>query len=183
MLEILVILGAAFTLLARHGKSRRRGRVIKGDVDEELPLATLGDNTLVSSDLANTVNEKTFILSFESTWSIQALTPGQGPIVVGIAHSDYTDGEIQEWVTNSGSWDEGNLVAQEQGRRKIRLVGTFSGEVADETLNDGKPIKTTCKFMLLQGQTLSVWAFNKSGAALTTGAIVIAQGHAWLKPQ
>ncbi len=169
--------------MANKTRSRRKTRLLKGTVDEALVLGTLANATLVGGAFDENVNERTLALSMEATWGLSNLTVGEGPIAVGIAHSDYTDAEVEEVIENTGSWNEGSLVEQEIAKRKVRIVGMFDGGTqTDEVLNDGKPIKTTMKWVLLQGQSIRLWAYNRASATLTTGAAVILQGHIWLKP-
>ncbi len=158
------------------------GRYLRGSVDKSLALATLATNTLLSGDFSNTVNERARISSAVLQWAIKDLTAGEGPIMVGLAHSDYSDAEIEAWIENTGSWNEGDKVQQEIAKRFIREVGVFNGLASEESLNDGRPIKTKLNWTLLQGQTLSAWAFQKSGANLTTGAIIVTEGHVNIFP-
>ncbi len=166
------------------------GRYIRGNVDENLGLGTLGAGTAVSVSFDETVNERTLVSSLVASWSLSNWTPinDVGPIVVGVAHSDYTDAEIQAYLDNTGSWNEGDKIQQrEVGRRLIRRVGQF--EIPDDAqsavvLNDGKPIKTKLNWILLQGQTLRYWAMNQGTAAIaTTNPDVRLQGHANLWPR
>ncbi len=163
-------------------KKQTGRKFLKGNIDEANPLSTLADGAVVKSDFDETVNERSLVTSIEATWNLRSGTVGQGPIIVGIAHSDYTAAEIQEVIDNTGSWNEGDKVQQEVAKRLVRIIGSFPGDLADEDLNDGKPVKTRLNWVLLQGQTLSTWALNKSGATLTTGTLVINQGHANIKP-
>ncbi len=163
--------------------SRKRSSVRKGAVDDSLALGTLAANVAIKSDFSEVVDEKMFALSIESTWSLNGITPGEGPIVVGIAHSDYTSAEVEEFLENQGGgWSQGDQTAMEIGRRKIRVVGAFQAALQDEVLNDGRPIKTKLRFTLATGKTLSAFAFNKSDGGLTTGGIMKNIGHVWLKP-
>ncbi len=110
---------------------------------------------------------------------------GQGPILVGIAHGDYTNVEIEEWIESSESWNMNDLRTQEQARRKIKRVGMLRAEGAGQTflLNDGKPVRTKCKWVLGPGETISMWYYNTgSGALATTDPVVTTQGHANLWP-
>ncbi len=186
MMEIIVAIAVGLVLLAmaKKGGGRRRGgrNWLKGTVLEGLALSTLATSTLVAADMS-AVNERTYAASAWLQWSIRGLTAGEGPIRVGLAHSDYTTTEIEEVLEATDSWNEGNFVAQEVSKRKVREVGVFSGESTDEVLNDGKPIKTALRWILLQGQTIQVWAYNASGGTLTTGAVVGAAGHCWLQPK
>ncbi len=139
-------------------------------------MGTPGGDSVVKGNLDSTVVDGTFLISADLVWGLRGITPGEGPIVVGLAHSDYSAAEIEEALEAITSWDEGDKVAQERRRRKVRTVGMFSGETATQVLNDGKPIKTKLGFAIAEGDTLAVWGWNKSGATLTTGQIITAQG-------
>ena len=190
MIALAVIIG--FIALAKRGRGKRRamGRYLRGNVDENLSLGTLAAATLLSAIFDETVNERTYASSAVLSWSLTNWTPaeGDGPLVVGLAHSDYSDAEVEEWIENTSSWNEGDLVqSREIGRRLIRSVGQFpipvdaSGGVV---LNDGKPIKTKLGWILLQNQTLRYWAYNQGTSALaTTSPDVRLQGHVNLFPK
>ncbi len=176
--------------MAKHGKGRKYRRYLRGKLDLALALGTLSSDDVIIQAMSETVNERTWVSSLKSTWILADLTLGEGPITVGIAHGDYTAAEIEEFLENAGSWNEGDLVAQEIAKRKIRIVGTFSGSEGSptgatfaEALNEGMPVSTKCGWILNQGETIDVWAFNKSGGNLTTGGIVRLEGHVNLWPQ
>ncbi len=158
---------------------------MKGSVDERLALLTLGATTLLSIDFDDaTVIERTLVSSIVASWTMGDYTvvANDGPVMVGVAHSDYTDAEIEEVIENTGSWNAGDKIQQrEVSRRLIRIVGIFgvSGQAGGPTvLRNGQPIKTKLNWMLETGQTLSLWAYNLGNSPLTTGAIVHLQGHA-----
>ncbi len=194
MLEILVVV-IAMLVMARKGRGRGKrsmGRYIRGNVDENLALGTLAAATLVGVLFDETVNERTYVSSIVATWNLSDFTEAAdvGPIVVGIAHGDYSDAEIEAFIENTGSWNEGDLVQQrEVGRRLIRKVGTFGADgpvdsATSLTLNDGKPITTKLGWILLQGQTLRYWAYNPGAAAVsTTDPNVRLSGHVNLWPR
>lgn len=171
---------------ARKGASRKRpyGKYLKGIIDEQMALGTLAALTLVAQPIDEVVDKKTLISSVKLVWSLKEFTPvaGAGPILIGVAHSDYTAAEIEEVIENANSWNEGDLVAQEVAKRKIRIIGSFYGAAQDlggVVMNDGKPITTKLNWMLQEGQTLDVWAYNTGTAALsTTDPKVRAYGHA-----
>ncbi len=172
MMEIIAVVTALLVLLAAK-KRRKFRRYIRGNVDENLALGTLGPAALAVVDFDETVNERTFVSSADISWSLSNYTPseGDGPIVVGLAHGDYTSAEILEFIQNTGSWNEGLLVEQEIGRRKIKIVGQFDIPGAASlgaVLNDGKPIKTRLKWILNQGETLQYWGYNQGTSALAT---------------
>lgn len=165
------------------------GRYIRGNVDEELALTTLAPKDVVGATFDEAVNERTLVSSLVATWSIGNWTPvaNAGPIVVGVAHGDYTDAEIEEWLEQTGQWNEGNLVSREIGARKIRQIGTLESPEAatgSRSLNDGRAIKTKLNWILNQGQTLRVWAYNSGSAAVaTTAPSVTVNGHVNLWPR
>ncbi len=167
--------------MAKHGR-RRRTQILKGELNDALALSTLANNTALSTNLGDTVNEKAYAISVESTHSLRDGAVSQGNILCGWAHSDYTTAEIEEWIENSGGWDAGDMISQEIAKRKIRMVGGFGSDPEDRFLNDGKMIKTRLGFYLNQGQTLKMWVYNRTGATLTTGAQYLVNGHVWLRP-
>lgn len=178
--------------MAKHGKARRKmGKYIRGNVDEQLQLTTLAAKTLVGVLMDETVNERTFVSSMLADWSIRNVTTGTGigPVMVGVAHGDYSDAEIEEWIETVGSWNEGDMVqSREVGRRLIRRIGTFTtniqSAVADSWNLQDKPIKTKLGWILIQGQTLRVWAYNLGGSPFaSTVPEVMVQGHVNLWPR
>lgn len=190
MFEILALL-AFLPALAKHRKRRRRFRpYIRGNVDETIALGTLASRTVVAQVFDETVDEKTFVSSIVATYSISDITPleNAGPIVVGLAHGDYTSTEIEEWIEQTASWTIGNLQARrEVGKRWIRQIGIFQTPgttVTTFVLNDGKPIKTKLGWTLGTGQTIDLWAYNLGSVALaTTSPDIHCQGHINLWPQ
>ncbi len=145
-------------------------------------LGTQANATVIKNDNADASDIKTFAISLHGTWTKRNGTIGEGPLMVGVAHSDYSAAEIEEWIEASNSWDQGDLVAQEVAKRKIRRVGAFSGDTVEETLNDGRVIKTPLKWLLNAGDTISVWVYSRVGSTLTTGVNVIMDGIVWLRP-
>ncbi len=187
-----LLLSAAVTypMASKKSPKRRMGKYLKGKIDQVLELGTLAANTLVSGTVAGSVAERTRVSSIVATWGIAdwTLAVGDGPVLVGVAHSDYTDAEIEAWVENSGSWTEGDKIQQEIANRKIRQIGLLTapqdGNIGSQvTLNDGKPIKTKLNWILTTSQTLKIWAYNAGDSAFaTTVPHVFVNGHANLFP-
>ncbi len=149
----------------------------------ELELATLASRTLVSAIVGDSVNETTWLSSLKASWSFTDFTAGLdiGATLVGVAHSAYADSEIEAWVEQTESWETDNLIGQEIAKRKIRRVGQFT---TNGLLNDGKPIRTKCGWMLETGQTIRIWAYNKGlQPYATTSPVVGVSGHANLWPR
>ncbi len=156
---------------------------MKGNVEENLSLGTLASGATVSDTWDEAVSERTLISSIVCTWSLDNLTAGQGPLTFGVAHSDYSDAEIQQVIDNAGSWDPGDKIAQEQAKRLVRVIGDYASPggsgAQDLEFNDGRTMKTKLNWMLQTGDTLKMWVHNRSGSALaTTVPVLKATGHA-----
>ena len=159
-----------------------------GQVNERLDLAALPSESAVSEIFDETVLEETLISSLEAMYSWAAVTRGtdDGPLMVGIAHSDYTTTEIEQWIENINSWDWGDLSQREVTNRLIRKIGVFQTPIdTAETvvLNHGRPIKTKLNWSLRTGQSLRLWAYNLGSSAFADGGQVHADGKAnlWRK--
>ncbi len=179
--------------MAKHtGKSNRKrmsGSYLRGNVNEQLALGTLAAKTLISAPFDEVAVEKTFVSSMVGVWALADATEaaGDGPILVGVAHSDYTDPEIEAVIEATGSWDPGDKIQNEIGKRLVRKIGTFAieatGVIVSQTLNDGKPIKTKLNWSLTTGKTLRVWAYNMGTSSFgATDPTVTVEGHCnlWL---
>ncbi len=159
-------------------KARRSRRRYRGY--RKLPLTVnVAGGTLAADDVTVTVpsevlTEERRFLSFEGTWGLEDLTSGDGPIEVGLAHSDYTAAEIEESLEAAGAWDEGDKVAQEAGNRLVRSVGLLTEQ--ETALNEGRLVKTRLNWRMATGDTLQFWIRNR-GDPLSTGAEVIVSGH------
>ncbi len=170
-------------------KGRRAFRkYLAGKINHSQLLGTLTAKSAISAVVAETLSEKAWLSSVKATWAVGDWTPaaGDGPIMVGVAHSDYSTSEIEAWIENSGSWSQGDKVTQEIGRRKIRRVGVLQSPVNTTegvVLNDGKPITTKCNWQLITGQSVRIWAYNMGISAFaTTDPLVVVNGHANLWP-
>ncbi len=166
----------------RKGRRRPRGQYIKGNVDEVLALGALDTVVLIKSDFDETVNEKTLISSLVAAYTLDQNTAPEGPILFGIAHSDYSASEIEAYIESTTSWNTGDKVAQEVGKRLIRVLGQFAADslagLTDVRFNGGVPVKTKLNWMLDTGATITLWGYNKSSVQLTTGSSIQASGHA-----
>lgn len=172
----IIMLVMIISLAKRTPRRRRRRRAyIKGNVENQLALSTLAASTLLSGTFADAVEEKAFVSSIVATWALDNVTfaAGQGPVIVGIAHSDYTDSEIEQTLEQDTSWAQGDLISKEIAQRKVRRVGVFRSRTTDlqiAVLNDGRPIRTKLKWVLTTGQTLKFWAYNQGTNALSVSS-------------
>lgn len=147
----------------------------------ELALGALASDDLIAGNLSGTAIDAMYLISADLVVSLREHTVGEGGIVVGVAHGDYTDAEIEEWLEATSSFSKADMVAQEQGRRKCRTIGVFGGNNTWDTLNDGKPIRVPLRFSISDGQTLKMWAYNEDTDALTTGTILEISGRIFVK--
>ncbi len=187
MFYILIVL----TVLVMARKPRRRrsmGRYIRGQIDLSFALGTLAAAALVLAAVTSTVNERTLVSSIVVQISLAGytVTDNVGPILVGVAHGDYTAAEIEEFVEVVASWNETNLTDREIMSRKIRKLGIIDpdgGGLGGNNLYQ-RPTKTKLNWILTQGQTLDFWAYNMGGVAVgTTDPNLHVQGHANLWPK
>ncbi len=127
-------------------------------------------------NIGATALEPYWVSSWKGTVSLTDVTTGEGAKHLIVAHSDYSDTEVTEWHQAAQSWDQGDLVAQEQRSRRCRLIGTFDGGEETETLNDGKPIRVKLGWRIDAGDTLQFGLFPTE--AMTTGAELVISGKA-----
>ncbi len=188
MFNIVLVAIAAILVIVGATKGQRRAnfsKYIDGVIDDRVTAATLAPNTLVGLNVTKVTIDTCRISSIRATWSLLNFTPvNNSMVVVGVAHSDYTDAEVEGWLESAGSWDRGNTTAREVRSRMCRIVGTFrigaTGSAADvAVLNDGRPIKTKLNWLLTEGQTIKLWVFNGGAAAYaTTVPVLEVQGKA-----
>ena len=183
MYEIIILI-VALAMMAKHGRRPRRrwnpnNQVVQ--VLEALSLATLGNATALPGEVVPAADGEYLAITMKGTWALRDGTAAEGPITVGFSHGDYTATEIGEWLASSTAMSRGDKIANERAKRLIRRVGVFSGSGTDETLNDGKPITTRLGWAIPEGTVINLWAFNQSGAALTTGTEVVFNGQVFLR--
>ncbi len=103
--------------------------------------------------------------------------PDDGGLMFGLAHSDYTAAEIEEWLEATTSIDRGDMIANERANRKCRMIGTFgqqnfSSVEGDQTFNDGKEVTVKLNWAIPIGQQVNVWMYNSSNDVWSTGSSV-----------
>jgi len=158
----------------RKGKGKFRAYQ-RGIVNVEQAFGALGPKVLAGQDFPEVVVEKTWCSSIDVAWTLSNVTPvaDAGPILVGVAHNDYTNAEVEEFLENVNSWDRSDLVqSREIGKRFVRQIGIFEmpDSVTDSVrLNDGRKIHTKIGWMLQSGQTLKMFSYNL-GAVGMSGA-------------
>ncbi len=163
--------------MARKKGGSRRGRsnfvVLK--VNTTFTLGALADNTIQEAALIDITGEMTLI-GADLTWTLRDLTPGEGPVQVGLNHSIYNAAEIVEALDASPRF-RGDMLALEKNSRKVREIGAFSGLAEAEVLNNGLPVRTSKMYWKFEQDTEpEIWAMNRSGSTLTTGSRINVTG-------
>ncbi len=172
ILPVLVLL-IALVYVRRKRRYNAFGRYIPGNVQSDIVLTTLAPATgvLATTDV---VDDTTRISSVKCAYSLEDFTDGAGigPILVGLAHSDYTLAEIEEYIELTTGWSQADLKSREISQRRVRKIGIFATDASSgvdvTVLNDGKPIKTRLNWLLSEGQGLSFWAYNTGSNAIAT---------------
>ncbi len=183
MLEILLLGLVAIATMAKARPRRRRWTADMQAVPytEAFSLGTLASVTVITGTVLPASDNEYRCLSISTLWSLRNHTGSEGPIIVGYAHGDYSVTEIKQCIEAEGSMTRGDKIAAEQADRLVRRVGVFAGTTAEDTLNDGKPIRTRLNWVIPDGKTLTAWAYIQSGAALTTGSNVVLNGKTTIR--
>ena len=158
-------------------------KYLKGMVDDSHIIGSLATRSLSSQIFDDVVDERTLITSLEVAASLAQWSPTQntGPVRFGVAHSDYSDNEIEAYLETTDSWSSGDLIANEIARRKIRTMGVFDNPptLADiVTMWDGAKKKFKLNWILNTGQTLRMWSYNEGTVAIVGNPIMKMSGHA-----
>ncbi len=147
-------------------------------VRAQVALTTAADAAVEQANLLALADEFQ-LRAVKCTYAIRGLTPGEGPINVGVANADLTDTEIEEAISASPTRRD-DIIALERAKRPVRLAGTFPGILAEEVLDHGNPVITSklpkIGWSFSDSTALALWGQNGSGATLTTGAVIEAVG-------
>ncbi len=173
--------GSHWLVMANKKRRRSNRNFVAKKFTQTQPLGTLGSVTAIASgiDDGSALTTSLFIMSVHASWTLKGFTrgSGDGPIVVGFAHGDYSVTEIKE-ALEVALLGPASKIEQERSRRLVRQVGILqprgqTSGAADEMaqLNDGDIVKTKLNWVIEEGQTLNVFAYNSGSGALATGAI------------
>ncbi len=182
-ISLIMLTMLATTLLAKHPKRRRSRYTLRGvRVTPTLALGTLNSAIVVKVGLTGASTISYRAISVIGTWALSGLTAGEGPIICGFAHSDYTITEISEAITSATSISPGLKIEEEKSNRLVRQTGIL-GPAANTVLNNGNPVKTRLNWQIsasASGNEVVMFAFN-DGANLTTGANLKFNGKIYVK--
>ena len=140
----------------------------------ELAINGLTDDT-VSGGTCVATSDACRTYSALIAWALEGMTPGEGPIEVGLYDSDLSVTEVKE-ALNASPTNRSAIVEREKARRPVRNSGTFRVANAEEVLNDGRPIYTRVLMKHSQSANLNFFAYNKSGGTLAAGSVLHVSG-------
>ncbi len=135
-------------------------------------LAALASD-VVKSSTAPQLEQDVILKSVRASTSLRAATPTEGPLEWGIAEASLTVTEIAE-ALDAAPTHKHDIPATEHAARRVRSLGTFPVEVANEiSPADGTRVFARLNWRVAANSSFpQVWTRNRSGAVLTTGAIV-----------
>ncbi len=141
--------------------------------DPTITLGTLADDTVILGSQL-TLQQDISYKSCDVEISVRNQTPGEGPVLVGLAAPQLTIVEIEEAV-DAVPVSQQDYPAIEHARRPVRVIGSFPSITADELLSQGQyrrriRLPMTC---LNDGFLPTFFAYNRSGGPLTTGGIIL----------
>ncbi len=177
MLEILVVMAAVAVAIGAAHRRRRRGRaLIPIKFQTEVDLAGLAENVATTIVTTAALEQDFDVISTDLLVALRDQTVGIGPIEFGLAMQDYTGPEIVEAVDASPLSQYGTEM--ERSSRKVRTYGQFSGELVDETVNDGVPIRRKMFLRVPAGKSAAdVWFINRAAVSKTAGTAEITGVH------
>ncbi len=149
-------------------------------------LGTLAAATAVKAIVGDTVAEQAWCSSIVCSYDLANVTPaaGVGPVLMLVAHSDYSAAEVEEYIESGNSWSQADKISQEIAKRKIRRIGYIGGMTTQAgQFRDGALVKTKCGWIISSGQTLAFYFYNTGTSAFATSdPDVEVDGHANLWP-
>ncbi len=163
--------------MARHRRRQRRPTNTSFQalpVNGVLSLGTLANATALAGALT-VITDDFWFQSGDLSWTLDGMTAGEGPIYVGLSNGDLSVSEIKESI-NAIPTSRSDIINRERARRPIRRVGQFSVVDTGEKLFDGRTERQTIKMYVAEATQLNFFAFNQSGASLTTGGVLSVYG-------
>lgn len=153
------------------------GKDGKGQILREncaIALSTLADATAIkatSGGLAGNMQEDFRIIKSEIFVYVEGHTVGEGLITIGLADNELSVAEIAECLDVNGPVDRNDHLNAERVMRPVFEVCQI-GETTMEIPNEGLPLEKTFRWTFPAAEGWCWFAYNDSGAALTTGTIV-----------
>ncbi len=155
------------------GKEGKGAIITQSDI---ITLATLANNVALKQDAPLAITEDFRIISLEATMALVGATAGENPISVYLVNDELSVTEIAEAIAANGPLGRSDRLRQEHAERAVFLLGTFVGGGTNVHIHGAMAqntiVKKTIRWTFSSAQGWSIVAFNHSGAALTTGAVI-----------
>ncbi len=160
--------------MAKHKGKRRSTGFVALKVQGSLALDTLADQAVLKANMHTGVfTEDFYWISSDLQVMVRNLTSGEGePTSWGVNHSDYTAIEVAEALAVS-LLGRGSKIELERMKRLVcngAMLVHLTAE--DELIPLDRSHRIKSKFMIQEGFAPEIWVQNRSGAPLTTGAIL-----------
>ncbi len=183
MIEILLVL--SFIIMARRRKRqyRRKGgsrgrKLVYLPISATLALSTLLDNIVIKGTTQAVFSRRFHVVYTKLFWTLRSATAGEGPIICGLAHSDYSVLEIAE-AQDVAVVNSSNKVEQERANRWVREIGSFRGLTTEEEIrgnSGGEKVYSKLNWTIEEAMSLDFWCQNRTGGTLAGGAILEIEG-------
>ncbi len=161
----------------RRSRRKRNPRFMAIKVQKQFDIGSLVNGTVTVSALVD-LTQDAFIIAADLTWTIFGLDLLDGPVDVGLCHSDYTVTEVKEGLDASPANDS-DKIAIERSRRQIRVAGTFKtpeNTGSGQVLNDGNKKRTKCGWYVSNSKEVNIFAQNIGTPALTVDTTISVAG-------
>ncbi len=153
------------------------GKDGKGQILNEFDTITLGTLAAQSAIGAGNnypIGDEFRLISTKFFAVMNGHTPGEGPILLGIADNELSDAEIG-FALSLEPTDKNDNAALESTHRPVFILGAFNGGGTTGFIGgagDGQMGKETVRWTFSNPEGWTWFAFNSDPAALTTGTVV-----------
>lgn len=165
--------------MAKNRRQRRRsGNFQVIPEDGSITLLTLGSNTAIEATGITLAMDCKWI-SADVVATLDGGTELEDPVMFGIAAANLTVTQIKECLEASPT-TKYNYPAVEHAARPVKILGAFlpsgAASVPSKTLNGGRSVRARLSMIQVilpaSDKLPQFFAWNRSGAALTTGGVV-----------
>ncbi len=163
-------------LMVKHTSKRKRSssRYAKIQQSQGVALGTLADDTVVEGE-SLALTQDFYSVSTDINVSSRGVTGGEGPLQFGLASQELSVTEIKEYL-DANPTSQTDVPAIEHSKRRVRIIGTIPAVATEEVYNDGRTVRVRTGWIVPAGKSIAqFWVRNRSGATLTTGAIILTQ--------
>lgn len=166
----------------RRCKQRRKFAAIPFAV-QLTPGTNMPDDTLQGAALlGGNFTEDAYIISVDYSFHWRDAVAGEGPVEVGFHHNGYSSAELLE-ALDTEMLGPADIIKEEHLRRRVRRCGTIPvvTNVPATLPADGRLDRRKIGFTVSDGNALSMFVVNRSGATLTNNPTLECFGTVYLE--